>query len=100
MLAEEKETSVIFDETNSPAMVYTWNKAMKKRIKELAEMYPNDVHIESYSLGDSISCTLPKSGSRLTRRANFQAILGKNLQKMHVHALARRRRNKHGKPAI
>lgn len=60
MLAEEKETSVIFDETNSPAMVYTWNKAMKKRIKELAEMYPNDVHIESYSLGDSISCTLPK----------------------------------------
>jgi len=82
MLAEEKETSIIWDETNAPAMVYTWNKTIKRRIKALAEMYPDDVHIESYSLGDSLSCTLPKKWVKINppRRlsSNTREKLSKN----------------------
>lgn len=43
---EEKETIILFDETDEPVSIYTFNKDLMKRLKEYAKEYPDEAQMK------------------------------------------------------
>lgn len=43
MQADERETNILYDDTNHPAKVYTYNAALQRKLAKLAEQRPSEV---------------------------------------------------------
>lgn len=57
---EEQETIIIWDRKSPEAIVYTFEPSWKRRLKQLAHEYPEQVKLIAED-GDSVEYTLPKN---------------------------------------
>lgn len=67
MTGLEKETIITFNESEKTANVYTYNRAMQKKLRSLMEERPNDVTLIR-DTDQMLECTIPKKWVKL--RAN------------------------------
>ena len=67
MTGHEKETIILFNESDKEATVYTYNRAIQKKLRGLLAERPGEVHLvrETELM---MECTIPKKWVKL--RAN------------------------------
>lgn len=58
--AIERETIINFNEAEPTATVYTYNRAMLKRISDLAERFPAEVELKNTDEWGGTTYTIPK----------------------------------------
>jgi hypothetical protein len=62
---EEQETVIRFDETNAPAVVYTNNLALKKKLAKLAARHTKLAQFDSSDSFGGVTYLVPKSWVKL-----------------------------------
>lgn len=67
----EKETIINFNEEEKTASVYTFNKHMLKKLKELSEIRPDECRLESEGPEDAASFIVPKKWVRIRPSAKY-----------------------------
>lgn len=67
MTGYEKETIISFNESDKEAIVYTYNRAMQKKLRGMLEERPEEVHLIRET-EHMMECTIPKKWVKL--RAN------------------------------
>ena len=61
MLLAEKETIITFDETGEPASVFTYNRALQRKLDKLCAECPESVRNTDKRRDGSKSYTVPKN---------------------------------------
>ncbi len=61
----EKETIFLFNEAESVAEVYTFNRALQRQLLALCEEYPEQVRKTKESGGGALTFTIPKKWMRI-----------------------------------
>ncbi|MCQ2511596.1 MAG: hypothetical protein MJ116_14160 [Lachnospiraceae bacterium] len=56
----EKETILLFNEGEKEASLFTYNKALIRRMNDLCQNYPDEVHLDRGNGADGYFYTLPK----------------------------------------
>ena len=80
---EERETIIRFDETDDPAVIYTFNADLKRRLKSFAKKHPElcSMSAEDKEYG-SITYQLDKSRLQIRFTAPYSAELKESVGKM------------------
>ena len=80
---EERETIIRFDETNDPAVIYTFNADLKRRLKSFAKNHPElcSMCAEDKEYG-SITYELDKSRLQIRFTAPYSAERKESVGKM------------------
>lgn len=73
MLLAEKETIITFDETGEPASVFTYNRALQRKLDKLCAECPESVRNVSSSRDGSKSYTVPKNFVRVGRPRQYSS---------------------------
>lgn len=71
MLLAEKETIITFDETGEPASVFTYNKALQRKLDKLCAECPESVRNTDKRRDGSKSYTVPKNFVCLIRPRQY-----------------------------
>lgn len=63
----EQETTINFNEEEATASVYTYNQALQRKLKRLAQERPQDcVMDETRDYGGALVCSIPKRWVKIT----------------------------------
>lgn len=57
---EEQETIILYDRAHSQATIYTFEPSLKRKLKEMAKLFPDKVILESEDNG-SVEYIVPKN---------------------------------------
>ena len=71
MLLAEKETIITFDETNEPASVFTFNKALQNKLDKLCKDCPESVRLTDEHREGSKRYSIPKNWVRVIQPPKY-----------------------------
>lgn len=93
----ERETIINYNETEDTASVYTCNKALRRRLEQLAQEWPSDCRLclfRSSLEGQAVENSIPKSWIRIRPPRQVSAAQRQAIEKARFakkNACARRR---------